>query len=152
MTSGSRFHGARFARLMRVRPERVPPQAVTAELAAIWSCVAIAAWSPAGPTFGRTDPKHQHFHMADIPFDTLAVTGQPEARGFNSARAEAITEAVRAGVSGEVTTRTDLMLIRDEISELRTELKWTKVIGATILAVLVLPWLAEPISATIPGP
>ena len=103
--------------------------------------------------------------MVDIPFDTLAVTRQLEAKGFNSAQAEAITEAVRAGVSGGVATKSDLMLIRGEIgevrgeigevrgeiSELRSELKWIKLIGAAILGVLVLPWLAELISATLPG-
>ena len=101
--------------------------------------------------------------MSDIPFDTLAVTRQLEAKGFNTGQVEAITEAVRAGVTGGVATKADLTElkteirgdmgeIRGEMGELRTELKWIKLIGAAILAVLVLPWLAEPISATLPSP
>ena len=87
--------------------------------------------------------------MADIPFDTLAVTRQLEAKGFDSAQAEAITEAVRAGVTGGVATKADLALLR---TEMRTELKWIKLIGAAILAVLILPWLAELVSETMPSP
>ena len=138
--------------------------------------------------------------MADVPFDTLAVTRGLEARGFETGQAEAITEAVRAGVTGGVATKADLSSaatelrgelaelrtelkgeitelrtelrgeiaelrtelrgeiaelrteLRGEIAELRTELKWIKVIGAAILAVLILPWLAELITATMPGP
>ncbi|MCY4590756.1 MAG: hypothetical protein OXE86_09410 [Alphaproteobacteria bacterium] len=94
--------------------------------------------------------------MADIPFDTLAVTRHLEARGFDSGQAEAITEAVRAGVTGGVATKANVIELRNElkneIAELRNELKWIKLIGAAILAVLVLPWLAKLISATLPGP
>ena len=36
-------------------------------------------------------------------------------------------------------------------TELRGEIKWIKLIGAAILGVLVLPWLAELISTTLPG-
>ena len=105
--------------------------------------------------------------MADVPFDTLAVTRGLEARGFETGQAEAITEAVRAGVTGGVATKADLSGVatelrgkiaelraelKGEIAELRTELKWIKLIGAAILAVLILPWLAELISATMPGP
>ena len=92
--------------------------------------------------------KYHYFHMADIPFDTLAVTRQLEAKGFDSVQAEAIAEAVRAGVTGGVATKADLSLLR---TEMRTELKWIKLIGAAILAVLILPWLAEPLSATLPS-
>lgn len=93
--------------------------------------------------------------MADIPFDTLAVTRQLEAKGFNSGQAEAITQAVRAGVTGGIATKADLAALRAELkgdnAELRTELKWIKLIGTAILAVLVLPWLTELLSPTLPG-
>ena len=159
--------------------------------------------------------------MADVPFDTLAITRRLEARGFDTGQAEAITEAVRAGVTGGVATKADLSSVatelrgeiselrtelkgeiselrtelkseiselraelkgeigelraelkgdnnelraelkgdnnelrtelKGEIGEIRTELKWIKVIGAAILAILILPWLAELISATMPG-
>ena len=46
--------------------------------------------------------------MADASFDTLAVTRQLKAKGFDSDQAEAITEAVRTGVTGGVATKADL--------------------------------------------
>ena len=71
-------------------------------------------------------------------------------------QAEAITEAVRAGVTGGVATKVGLSSaaaeLRGEIGDLRTEFKWIKVIGGAILAVLILPWLAELVTGTLPGP
>ena len=87
--------------------------------------------------------------MAEVPFDTLAVTCGLEARGFSPGQAEAVTEAVRAGATGGAAAGNDLS--RPEI-RITTELRWIKLIGAAILAVLILPWLAEPISGTMPGP
>ncbi len=55
--------------------------------------------------------------MVDAAFDTLAVTRQLKARGFSSDQAEAITEAVRAGVTGGVATKADM-------AELKAELTW----------------------------
>ena len=46
--------------------------------------------------------------MADAVFDTLAMTRQLKAKGFDSDQAEAITEAVRTGVTGGVATKADL--------------------------------------------
>ncbi len=45
----------------------------------------------------------------------------------------------------------ELSELKAEMGQLRTELRWIKVIGGSILAVLILPWLAEPISGTMPG-
>ncbi|MDE0694920.1 MAG: hypothetical protein OXH76_03695 [Boseongicola sp.] len=81
--------------------------------------------------------------MADMPFDTMTVLRRLEAKGFSSEQAEAITAAIKDGVTGGVATKAD-------IARLETELKWIKLIGGAILAVLVLPWLAELISATMP--
>ena len=77
--------------------------------------------------------------MADAAFDTLAVTRQLKARGFDADQAEAITEAVRAGVTGGVATKADLAELRGDFAELRAEQRWMKAIGAGIVAVLV--WL-----------
>ena len=177
---------ARARGSLRRKPAAVP---LSIPFAASWPCGVTAATSPARPALDRTDAKHQYFLMADVPFDTLAVTRGLEARGFETGQAEAITEAVRAGVTGGVATKADLSSaatelrgelaelrtelkgeitelrtelrgeiaelrteLKGEIAELRTELKWIKVIGAAILAVLILPWLAELISATMPGP
>ena len=68
--------------------------------------------------------------MTDAVFDTLAVTRQLKAKGFSSDQAEAITEAVRAGVTGGVATKVD-------IAELKTELRWMKAIGGVIIALLI---------------
>ena len=86
--------------------------------------------------------------MAGVPFDTLVVTRGLEARGFDAGQVEAITEAVRAGVTGGVATRNDLSRLEVRIT---TERRWIRLIGAAILAVLILPWPAELISRTMPG-
>lgn len=85
--------------------------------------------------------------MADMPFDAMTVLRRLEAKGFSSEQAEAITTAIKDGVTGGVATKADLARLE---TELKTELKWIKLIGGAILAVLVLPWLAELISATMP--
>ena len=65
--------------------------------------------------------------MADTAFDTLAMTRQLKAKGFSSDQAEAITEVVRAGVTGGVATKADLAELRGELrgdmAELRGELR-----------------------------
>ena len=65
--------------------------------------------------------------MTDVLFDTLAVSRQLKARGFEVDQAEAITDAVRAGVTGGVAVKADIAELRTElkadITELRTELK-----------------------------
>ncbi len=89
--------------------------------------------------------------MTDVPFDTMAALRRLEAGGFSSEQAEAITQTVRDGVTGGVATKADIADVRTDIAELRVELKWIKLIWAAVLAVLVLPWLAEVISANMPG-
>ena len=64
--------------------------------------------------------------MADASFDALAVTRQLKAEGFDSNQAEAITEAVRTGVTGGVATKADL-------AELETRLTWRTIIGGLAL-------------------
>ena len=65
--------------------------------------------------------------MIDAIFDTLSVTRQLKAKGFDADQAEAITEAVRAGVTRGVATKTDMVELRTELkgdmAELRAELK-----------------------------
>ncbi len=81
--------------------------------------------------------------MVDTAFDTLAVTRQLKARGFDADQAEAITEAVRAGVTGGVATKADLAELGGdfaklgrEMAEIRNDLLWVKRIGAAIVAIL----------------
>ncbi|MXW85297.1 MAG: DUF1640 domain-containing protein [Boseongicola sp. SB0673_bin_14] len=85
--------------------------------------------------------------MADMPFDSMTVLRRLESKGFTSEQAEAITASIKDGVTGGVATKADLARLE---AELKTELKWIKLIGGAILAVLVLPWLAELIAATMP--
>lgn len=70
--------------------------------------------------------------MADVAFDTLAVTRQLKARGFEADQAEAITEAVRTGVTGGVASKADLAELRGDLygkmAELETRLTWRIVI------------------------
>lgn len=92
--------------------------------------------------------------MADIPFDTMATVRNLRASGIEERQAEAITTAIKDGVTGGVATKADIGAVKADLarldSELKTELKWIKLIGGAILAVLVLPWLAELIAATMP--
>ena len=54
--------------------------------------------------------------MADAAFDTLAVTRQLKAKGFEADQAEAITEAVRTGVTGGVATKADLASLESRLT------------------------------------
>ena len=86
--------------------------------------------------------------MSDVPFDTMATMRRLKSSGIEEPQAEAITSAIRDGVTGGVATKADLAHLE---TELKTELKWIKLIGGAILAVLILPWLAELVSSTMPG-
>ena len=86
--------------------------------------------------------------MSDIPFDTMAAVRRLRETGLDEKQAEAITATVRDGVTGGVATKADVEKLE---AELKTELKWVKLIGGAILAVLILPWLAKILSSTMPG-
>ncbi len=93
--------------------------------------------------------------MAEIPFDTMAAVRRLRETGLDEKQAEAITVTIRDGVTGGVATKVDIAKLEADIAkletELKTELRWIRLIGGGILAVLVLPWLYEMISATMPG-
>ena len=82
--------------------------------------------------------------MTDIFFDTMAAVRRLRETGLDEKQAEAITATVRDGVTGGVATKVD-------IARLEAELKWIKLIGGAILAVLILPWLAKLLSSTMPS-
>ncbi len=86
--------------------------------------------------------------MADVPFDTMATTRFLRESGIEERQAAAITTAVKDGVTGGVATKSDLAKLEVEI---KPELRWIKLIGGAILVVLVLPWLAELVSTSMPG-
>ncbi|MCY3879410.1 MAG: hypothetical protein OXF74_09560 [Rhodobacteraceae bacterium] len=85
--------------------------------------------------------------MADTAFDTLAMTRQLKAKGFSSDQAEAITETVRAGVTGGVATKADVAELRGSIAEIRNDLLWMKRIGGVIVVLLAVPILRDLLSA-----
>jgi len=82
--------------------------------------------------------------MTKLPSDAMAAVHRLRENGLDERQAEAITEIVRDGMTGGVATRGDL-------AGLEIELKWIKLIGEAILAVLTVPRLAELRSGTIPG-
>ncbi len=86
--------------------------------------------------------------MTDVPFDTMATARLLRESGIEERQAAAITTAIKDGVTGGVATKADIARLE---SELRSELRWMKLIGGAVLAVLVLPWLAELVAATMPG-
>jgi uncharacterized protein YceH (UPF0502 family) len=102
--------------------------------------------------------------MTDIPFDTMATARLLRESGIEERQAEAITTAIKSGVAGGVATKADIhevkadaadlkadvAEVKADIAELKTDLKWMKLIGGAILAVLVLPWLAQLILAAMP--
>ena len=99
--------------------------------------------------------------MSEAAFDTLAIAQRLRNAGFEETQAEAVTFAIRDGITGGVATKADIAEIRADIAEvkaetkvdiaeIKTELKWLKLIGGGILTVLVLPWLAKFISAAMP--
>ena len=66
-------------------------------------------------------------------------------------------EALRGDVSRDVETlRGDFRALEvrvdAKIDRLGTDLKWIRAIGGVIVAILVLPWLAELLGAAVPGP
>ena len=85
-----------------------------------------------------------------MPFDTMATVRLLRESGIDERQAAAITTAIKDGVTGGVATKADIHEVKADIAELKTDLKWMKLIGAAVLAVLVLPWLAELISTTMP--
>ena len=86
--------------------------------------------------------------MSDVPFDTMATMRRLKSGGFEEPQAEAITSAIRDGVTGGVATKADLMRLEIKLARVETKIA---LIGGAILAVLILPWLAKLVSATMPG-
>ncbi|MXX88015.1 MAG: hypothetical protein F4213_18675 [Boseongicola sp. SB0677_bin_26] len=88
--------------------------------------------------------------MAGVPFDTMATMRLLQESGIEERQAEAITAAIRDGVTGVAETRADMGSvsthtagITSEFARIVTDLKWIKLIAGAVLVVLVLQRLAE---------
>ncbi len=89
--------------------------------------------------------------MTDTFFDTHAAVEKIRAGEKSGRLAESVTEVVRDGINtGGNAAKADIAELKRGQAELKenllvmlSELKWIKIIGGAVLAVLVLPWLAE---------
>ncbi|MCY4327281.1 MAG: hypothetical protein OXC53_06810 [Rhodobacteraceae bacterium] len=63
-----------------------------------------------------------------------------ETAGFTAQQAEAVTEAVRTGVTGGVATKADLEKLDAKID---IHMKWMKAIGGALFVLLAFPLLRE---------
>ena len=92
----------------------------------------------------------------DVPFDTHSAVKRLTNAGFTEPQAEALSDTVHQAVTGGVATKADIAELDGKIdalgAELKTELKWIKIIGGTIVGLLILPWLASFLGANLPGP
>ena len=100
-----------------------------------------------------------------LQIDTLAFTKKLREAGAEEGLAEAIVEGLTAADTSELATKGDIAEakseLKTEIAEVKSELKqdllkvekkidkvdvdlnWIKIMGGTIIAVLILPWLTE---------
>lgn len=91
-----------------------------------------------------------------LQIDTLAFSKRLREAGADEGLAEAIVEGLAVADTSELATKTDLAELaskadlakvrgelKEDLAEVRGDLKWMKLIGGAILAVLILPWLAE---------
>ena len=107
-----------------------------------------------------------------LQIDTLAFTKKLREAGAEEGLAEAIVEGLTAADTSELATKGDVAEVKTEIAEVKSELKteiveaksefkqdllkvekkidkvdvdlnWIKIMGGTIIAVLILPWLTE---------
>ena len=91
-----------------------------------------------------------------LQIDTLAFSKRLREAGADEGLAEAIVEGLAVADTSELATKTDLAELaskadlakvrgelKEDLAEVKGDLKWMKLIGSAILAVLILPWLAE---------
>jgi len=90
--------------------------------------------------------------MNGLKLDTLAFANRLKAAGADHKLAEAIASGpAEVELDEELATKAGVAKVQTDISEIKVELKWIKLIGGAILAVLIFPWLAEIVSGSIPG-
>lgn len=107
---------------------------------------------------------------ADVAFDTRAEFRRFTDAGADERLADATVDHSKETLRG-IATKEDLRKLETafktkidtsvaelntkidtSIALLGTDLKWIKIIGGTIVGLLVLPWLVQLVGATLPGP
>ena len=78
-----------------------------------------------------------------LQIDTLAFSKKLREAGADEGLAEAIVEGLTAADTSNLATKADIAEVKAEIAEVKTDLSWIKLIGGAIVALLILPWLAE---------
>ena len=61
--------------------------------------------------------------MTAVTFDTLKLARRLEGAGFTRAQADGAAEALADSLSNEIATKSDIVAVSAEISELRTEMR-----------------------------
>ena len=122
-----------IAETQRLRDAGLPQQQAEAVTLAIHAGVTGGVATKADLEALRGDFKALR---GDVSRDIEALRGDFKALG---ARVDARVDALDAKIDS-LGTRLD------------TELKWIKAIGGVIVAILILPWLAEFFGAVLPGP
>ena len=91
---------------------------------------------------------------AEDAFDTRAKFKRFVDAGADEPLADAIVDHSKETLRG-VATKQDLLALETKIDNsvalLGTDLKWIKIIGGTIVGLLVLPWLVQLVGATLLG-
>ena len=75
-----------------------------------------------------------------MQIDTLKASNSLQEAGFEKKQADAIVETLSSADTTGLATKADL---KQEISDVKSDLKWIKIIGGTIVGLLVLPYLGS---------
>lgn len=95
---------------------------------------------------GSVATKEDVTHLdGKIDTNTASLNAKIDA---NTASLNAKIDANTASLHRKIDANTESL--RSEMNNMKTELKWIKAVGATILTVLILPWLAKFVAVAMP--
>ena len=79
--------------------------------------------------------------------DTLEASGLLQKAGMEKDQADAIVNVLTKVDTTDLATKSDLTReisdVKTEISDVKSDLKWIKIIGGTIVGLLILPYLGQ---------
>ena len=93
-----------------------------------------------------------------LQIDTLAFSKKLREAGADEKLAEAIVEGITAADTSELATKADITnvetalkqdianveaALKQDIADVKSDVKWIKIIGGTILGLLILPYLGS---------